>query len=53
MVIKPVTTHNVLKLTWARHGKFRITELEDRVILFEFKKEVDKTQIFDMSLWSI
>lgn len=51
--MKPVVTHSVLKLAWARYGKIRITELEDKIMLFEFANEDAKNQIFDMSPWSI
>lgn len=52
-IVKVVAIQNVLKLTWVRYGKFWISELEDRVMMFEFKNGDDKNQIFDMSSWSI
>lgn len=51
--IKMVVIQNVLKLAWTRYGKFKIFELEHKIMMFEFEYEEDKDQIFDMSPWSI
>lgn len=51
--VKLVAIQNVLKLVWARYEKFRISELEDKIMLFEFENQGDKDQIFDLSPWSI
>lgn len=51
--VKPSTIQNVLKLAWAKYGKFRISEMEDKIMCFEFKNIEDKDQILHMSPWGL
>lgn len=37
--VKPEAIHNVLKLAWVRYEKFKISELEDMIMLFEFNNQ--------------
>lgn len=39
--IKPTTIQSLLKLAWPRYGKFHISELEDKIVPFEFANESD------------
>lgn len=45
--------YNVLKITWARHRPVRMTEVDDKIIAFDFESERDREQIMDMDPWSV
>lgn len=47
--VKTVAIINVLQKAWDGFGAVRITEVMDKVVMFQFEDEVIKNQIFHMS----
>lgn len=38
--VKASAIHNVLKLAWERYGSVRISDVSDRVFMFDFEKRM-------------
>lgn len=52
-VVKSTAIHNVQKMAWARYETVTISDVSDKVVLFEFKNEEDHKQIVNMSSWYV
>lgn len=50
---KASTIHNVMKLAWARYESVTISDLSNKVVMFEFENGEDREQILDLSPWSV